>query len=95
MITYSELAGGRKQDLVKEYPGIARHFDELENEIEKNPAAGTQELMANTGGRATPVRTMSTQTEIFGGVVSYSKELIAVYVCSDDMTAIRIVQFLF
>jgi hypothetical protein len=69
--------------------GIARHFDELENEIEKSPTAGTQELMANTGGRATPVRTMSTQTEIFAGVVSYSKELIAVYVCSDDMTAIR------
>jgi len=51
--------------------------------------------MVNKNGRSILVRVLSAQTEIFSGAISYSKELTAVYICSDDMTLGRIVQFLF
>ena len=38
-ISHSKLAFSKKQALLKEYPGLKRHFAELENVIkESNPA---------------------------------------------------------
>jgi len=94
-ISHSNMATDKKQALLKEYPGLIRHFKELENAIKENPDAGTKEFMANRGGGSTPVRVLSAQTEIFSGAISYSKELTAIYICSDDMTLGRIVQYIF
>jgi hypothetical protein len=94
-ISHSTLAAGRKQALLNEYPGLVRHFEELENTIKENPDSGTKELMPNRSGRSIPVRVLSAQTEIFSGAISYSKELTAIYICSDDMTLGRIIQYLF
>jgi len=94
-ISHSKQALAKKQLLLKEYPGLKLHFSELQNKIEMNPNDGTKELMVNHGGRSTPVRIMSAETEIFGGAASYSKELAAVYICSDDLAMGRIVQYLF
>jgi len=94
-ISHSNLAAARKQALLNEYPGLLRHFEELENTIIENPEAGVRELMANKGGSSTPVRALSAQTEIFSGAISYSKQLTVVYICSDDMSLGRIVQYLF
>ena len=94
-ISHSNLAAARKQALLNEYPGLIRHFEELENAIRENPDAGRKEFMLNRSGGSTPVRVLSAQTEIFSGAISYSKELTVVYICSDDMTLGRIVQYLF
>jgi len=94
-VSHSDPAAAKKQALLDEYPGLSRHFEELENTIRDNPLAGAKELMVNKNGRSIPVRVLSAQTEIFSGAISYSKELTVVYICSDDMTLGRIVQFLF
>ena len=94
-ISHSNLASNQKEAFLKEFPGLKRHFSELEKEIQTNPKDGTKEIMMSGTGRGTLVRTMSAKTEIFGGVASYSKELVAVYICSDNFTMGRIIPFLF
>jgi hypothetical protein len=59
------------------------------------PLSGRAELMANRKGQSTPVYCLTTETEIFGGAASYSKELIGVYVYSKNLQMVRIIQFLF
>jgi len=94
-ISHSNLAADKKQALLAEYPGLIRHFYELENVIKTNPDIGAKELMPNKAGGNTPVRILSAQTDIFSGALSYSKELTVVYIYSDDMMNGRIIQYLF
>jgi hypothetical protein len=94
-ISFSSLALKQKQSLIKKYPGLTKHFAALEDAIGKNPLSGTTELMLNKKGTATPVRYLATKTEIFGGIVSYSKELIGVYVYSEKLREAGILQFVF
>jgi hypothetical protein len=85
----------QKQSLINEYPGLGKHFSRLEDEIQSAPLSGTSELMANKKGQSTPVYYLATETEIFGGAASYSKELIGAYVYSEKLQTARIIQFLF
>ena len=74
-ITHSELASEQRKTLLKQFPGLERHFSELEKAVKANPDNGTKEIILSKTGYGIPVRTMSAETEIFGGVASYSKEL--------------------
>jgi len=94
-ISHSKLANNQKKILLKKFPGLKRHFCDLEKELETNPDDGAKEIILSKNGRGIPVRIMSAETEIFSGVASYSKVLIAVYVCSDDFSLGRIIQYLF
>jgi len=94
-ISHSNLAAAKKRALLAEYPGLIRHFEELENAIKANPDKGTKEFMLNKAGNSVQVRVLNAQTEIFSGALSYSKELTVVYICSDDMANAHIIQYLF
>jgi hypothetical protein len=94
-ISFSVLAQEQKRSLIREYPGLEKHFSRLEDEIRNNPLVGVPELMANRKGQSTPVYNLSAETEIFGGAASYSKELIGVYVFSEQLQTVRVIQFLF
>jgi hypothetical protein len=94
-ISFSIPAREQKQSLIKEYPGLEKHFLRLEDEIQRRPLSGAVELMANKKGTSVPVYCLATETEIFGGAVSYSKELIGVYIYSEKLQMVRIIQFLF
>jgi hypothetical protein len=94
-ISFSTLAREQKRSLIKEYPGLERHFSRLEDEILCAPLSGTTELMANRKGQSTPVYCLATETEIFSGAASYSKELIGVYIYSENLQVVRMIQFLF
>jgi hypothetical protein len=65
------------------------------NKIQKKPFSGTVEFMANKKGTSVSVHCLATQTEIFGGAASYSKELIGVYIYSEKLQRVRMIQFLF
>ena len=94
-ISLSKLANEQKKALIREFPGLRRHFSELEKAIETNPEDGNKEFVLTRTGRYMPVRTIGAVTEIFGGMASYSKELVAVYLCSEDFSLGRVVQYLF
>jgi hypothetical protein len=94
-ISHSETASDQKRTFIQEFPGLKRHFIDIEQEIQTNPENGTKETMMSKAGRGIQVRTMSAETEIFSGVISYSKELIAVYICTEDFSMGRIIQYLF
>jgi hypothetical protein len=94
-ISFSELAGEQKRLLIEEYPGLERHFTRLEDAVMNAPLSGASELMANRKGQSTPVYSLATETEIFGGAASYSKELIGIYIYSEKLQEVRIIQFLF
>jgi hypothetical protein len=94
-IAFSILAQEQKQSFIKEYPGLEKHFSRLEDEIQRKPLSGAVEFMANKKGASVPVYCLATETEIFGGAASYSKELIGVYIYSEKLQMVRIIQFLF
>jgi hypothetical protein len=85
----------QKRSLIEKYPGLGKHFSHLEGVIGNAPLSGSVELMANKKGQSTPVHTLATETDIFSGAASYSKELIAVYIYSEKLQMARVVQFLF
>jgi hypothetical protein len=55
------MASEQKEALIKEFPGLKRHFIELEEGIQTNPDAGNNEIMLSVAGHGTPVRTMGAE----------------------------------
>jgi hypothetical protein len=94
-LSFSPLAQEQKWSLIKEYPGLKKHFSCLEDKIQNKPLSGRGERIANRKGQSIPVYCLATETEIFSGAASYSKELIGVYVYSENLQMVHIIQFLF
>ena len=94
-LTYSPLSEARKQQLYEQYPGIERHFNELEKKIRESPYSGTKMTIPSQSGKDIPALSLSTETDIFSGALSFSKELTGVYVCSGDLQNVRVIQILF
>jgi hypothetical protein len=46
-ISFSPLALEQKRSLLKEYPGLEKHFSRLEAEILNDPLSGAVEIMAS------------------------------------------------
>jgi hypothetical protein len=94
-ITFSPSSTARKQRLCDQYPGIERHFNELETRILKTPLSGTKMIIPSQGRKDIPAFALSTRTDIFSGAAKYSKELTGVYVYSEKLQTARVIQFLF